>query len=238
MTPLQLKESVTPEFDLYAHLYAHLLDDPLRRRFARDPLHFYRRKWSLIQKLLMRVGVDPAGQRWLDVGCGQGELLQLAGSSFGRASGCDPSASMLASCASFPVRVQPSPAALPYEDNSMDFVTAVCVYHHVHGGDRALLMTEIRRVLAPGGLYCIIEHNPWNPVTQAIVRRCPVDIDAEFLTARRARTLLKSAGFAVLRPSYFLYLPEALIGPLGAVESALEHVPMGGQYALLARAPI
>jgi SAM-dependent methyltransferase len=163
MTFLQTKESAPPEFDLYAHFYTQLLDDPLRRRFVRDPLHFYRRKWSLIQKLLKRAGVDPAGQRWLDVGCGQGELLELAGSSFAFASGCDPSASMLASCASFPVRVQPSPAILPYEDSSMDFVTAVCVYHHVHGQDRALLMNEIRRVLAPGGLYCVIEHNPWNP---------------------------------------------------------------------------
>jgi SAM-dependent methyltransferase len=119
----------------------------------------------------------------------------------------------------------------------MDFVTAVCVYHHVHGTDRALLMAEIRRVLAPGGLYCIIEHNPWNLVTQAIVRRCPVDIDAELLTARHARKLLTAAGFQVLRPSYFLYLPESLFGSLGAVESALEHLPLGGQYALLARAP-
>jgi hypothetical protein len=93
-------------------------------------------------------------------------------------------------------------------------------------------------VLAPGGLYCIIEHNPWNPVTQTIVRRCPVNIDAELLTAGRARRLLEAAGFAVLRASYFLYFPESLFGPLGGLESALEHVPLGGQYALLARAPI
>lgn len=237
MTTLQIRESAPPEFDLYAHLYTHLLDDPLRRKFARDPLHFYRRKWSLIQKLLKRTGVDPAGQRWLDVGCGQGELLELAGSSFARASGCDPSASMLASCAAFPVRQQPAPAVLPYQDSSMDFVTAVCVYHHVHGRDRASLMAEIRRVLAPGGLYCVIEHNPWNPITQAIVKRCPVDIDAELLTARKASRILEAAGFEVLRPSYFLYFPESLFGPLCAVESALERVPMGGQYALLARAP-
>jgi SAM-dependent methyltransferase len=238
MTSLQTKESAAPEFNLYAEFYEQLLEDPLRQRFARDPLHFYRRKWSLIQLLLKRAGVDPRQQRWLDVGCGQGEMLRIAGSSFAQASGCDPSAGMLASCTSSPVREQPSPSVLPYEDGSMDFVTAVCVYHHVHGNDRALLMREVRRVLAPGGLYCIVEHNPWNPITQTIVRRCPVDIDAELLTPRRARRLLVAAGFEVLGSSYFLYLPESLFGRFGAVESALEHVPLGGQYALLARAPI
>ena len=25
-------------------------------------------------------------------------------------------------------------------------------------------------MLIPGGLFCIIEHNPWNPATRAIVR--------------------------------------------------------------------
>jgi SAM-dependent methyltransferase len=86
------------------------------------PLHFHRRKWLLIQRLLKRAGLDPASSRWLDVGCGQGQLLGLAGKHFFRASGCDPSPGMLGSCASFSVCEQPSPATLPYEDSSMDFV--------------------------------------------------------------------------------------------------------------------
>jgi SAM-dependent methyltransferase len=239
MATMTIKESALalPEFEQYAHCYADYLDDPLRTRFALDPLHFHRRKWLLIQKLLNRAGVDPARSRWLDVGCGQGNLLELAGKHFSQASGCDLSAGMLASCASFPVREQASPVELPYEDSSMDFVTSVCVYHHVHGSDRTLLTSEIRRVLAPGGLYCIVEHNPWNPVTRTIVGRCAVDLDAELLAAQSAGRLLVAGGFGLLRTSYFLYLPEQLFGRFGAVESALERVPLGGQYALLARAP-
>lgn len=233
------RESVLtlPEFNQYAHCYEDYLEDPLRGRFARDPLHFHRRKWLLIQRLLMRAGMDPARSRWLDVGCGQGQLLGLAGKYFSRASGCDPSAGMLASCASFPVREQASSVTLPYEDNSVDFVTSVCVYHHVPGRDRTLLTREIRRVLAPGGLYCIVEHNPWNPVTRTIVARCAVDVDAELLAAPNAGRLLKASGFELLRTSYFLYLPEQLFEQFGAVERALERVPLGGQYALLGRIP-
>ncbi len=240
MTTMLTRENALPlpEFDHYARSYADYLDDPLRGRFARDPLHFHRRKWLLIQKLLKRAGMDPAKSKWLDVGCGQGSLLEVAGKHFSQASGCDPSAGMLSSCAAFSVREQASPVGLPYEDGSMDFVTSVCVYHHVHGNDRTLLTREIRRVLAPGGLYCIVEHNPWNPVTRTIVGRCAVDVDAELLAARHAAGLLKNGGFELLRTSYFLYLPEQLFAHFAVMESPLECVPLGGQYALLARAPV
>jgi hypothetical protein len=92
-------------------------------------------------------------------------------------------------------------------------------------------------VLAPGGLCCIIEHNPWNPITRAIVRRCPVDADAELLTARAASKLLEKSGFEVLSTDYFLYLPEKMFQQLGFLEGMLRRPPFGGQYALLARTP-
>jgi SAM-dependent methyltransferase len=234
---MQTSQEVRPEFDQYAPSYAELLDDPIRNQFAQDPLHFHRRKWLLIEKLLKRAGVTLSTQRWLDVDCGRGELLEIAGSHFAQAIGCDPSAAMLSSHPSFRMHEQPSLVELPFEDKSVDFVTAVCVYHHVHGPARILLTREIRRVLAPGGLCCIIEHNPWNPVTRAIVRRCPVDADAELLTAGASSTLLQEAGFEALRTDFFLYLPEKLFHRLGFLEGMLRRPPFGGQYALLARAP-
>jgi len=234
---MQTSEKDRPEFDRYAHSYAELLEDPIRNRFAHDPLHFHRRKWLLIERLLKRSGVTLRTQRWLDVGCGRGELLKMAGSNFAQAIGSDPSAGMLSTSAPFRMHEQPSPVELPFGDGSVDFVTAVCVYHHVHGGARALLTSEIRRVLTPGGLCCIIEHNPWNPVTRAIVQRCPVDVDAELLTARRASMLLQAAGFESLRTDYFLYFPERLFNRLSSMERMLCKIPFGGQYALLARAP-
>lgn len=230
-------DRTSPEFDRYAPSYAELLQDPLRDRFAQDALHFHRRKWALIQRVLKRAGVDLAAQRWLDVGCGQGELLEMAGGSFAQALGCDPSAEMIAPSSSFRVEHQPSPVELPFGDASVDFVTAVCVYHHVHGTARTLLTAEIRRVLTPGGLCCVLEHNPWNPVTRAIVRRCPVDVEAELLAARETGTLLLRAGFEALSTDYFLYFPEKVFNRVGQVEEMLRRIPFGGQYALLARVP-
>lgn len=234
---MQNGERLAPEFDQYAHSYDDLLEDPIRNGFARDPLHFHRRKWLLIERLLKRSSQTWSTKRWLDVGCGRGELLRLAGSNFSMAMGCDPSASMLSSRSTVRTYKQPSPVELPFDDGSVDFVTAVCVYHHVHGEARALLTNEIRRVLTPGGLCCIIEHNPFNPVTRAIVQRCPVDVDAELLTARSAGMLLKAARFESLSTDYFLFFPEWLVNRLGPIESTLCKLPLGGQYALLARAP-
>jgi hypothetical protein len=62
-----------------------------------------------------------------------------------------------------------------------------------------------------------------------------VAVDAELLAAPNACRLLNAGGFELLRTSYFLYLPEKLFGRVGAVESALERVPLGGQYALFGR---
>ena len=232
---MQTNEGDSPEFDQYAKSYAELLDDPIRNRFARDPLHFHRRKWFLIQRLLKRAGANARTLKWLDVGCGRGELLELAGGNFAQAIGCDPSVGMLSSVAPFSMHRQLSPVELPFGDGSVDFVTAVCVYHHVHGSARALLTSEIRRVLTPGGLCCIIEHNPWNPVTRAIVRRCPVDADAELLTSRTATALAKAAGFECCFLDYFLFFPERYFESLNDLETKLSRVPLGGQYALLAR---
>jgi SAM-dependent methyltransferase len=234
---MQTSEKERREFDRYAHSYVELIDDPIRKRFAHDPLHFHRRKWLLIDRLLKHAGANARTQRWLDVGCGRGELLEMAGSNFAQAMGCDPSAGMLASRTPFSMHEQPSLVELPFDNRSVDFVTAVCVYHHVHGGARALLTNEIRRVLTPGGLCCIIEHNPWNPVTRAIVRRCPVDVDAELLNAREGGALLQASGFESISTDYFLYLPERLFNRMGSIERMLSKTPFGGQYALLARAP-
>jgi len=226
-----------PEFDEYAHSYTQLLEDSMRKRFTQDALHFHKRKWILLQALLQSEGRVPETMNWLDVGCGQGDLLNLAGARFARAEGCDPSGGMLKSMSRFVMHRQNSFVEIPSGSHSLDLVTAVCVYHHVHGSDRELLTREIMRVLKPNGICCVIEHNPWNPVTRSIVKRCPVDVDAELLSAPAARLLFERSGFATLRTDYFLYLPERLYSHFSRSERYLQKMPFGGQYSLLVKAP-
>jgi SAM-dependent methyltransferase len=222
------------EFDRYARNYEELLQDPIRDRFAKSNDFFHRRKWMLIERFIQRQGFAAAKSSWLDVGCGKGELLSAGRASFGRAVGCDPSEEM-ARAAGDEVRLQPAPDVLPFEDQSFDFVSAVCVYHHVEERSRIPLTREIHRVLRPAGVFCIIEHNPLNPVTRMIVQRTPVDAGAHLLSSRHAQRYVRVAGFHVMSSEFFLYLPESFYDRARIVESALKRLPFGGQYAIFSK---
>jgi len=222
-----------PEFDSYARNYAELIRDPLREKFTASDRFFAERKIQVIQRFYKMRGVDTRQLAWLDVGCGQGDLLRVGKSHFAAAAGTDPSAKMLEACSDLEVRQQPSPGRLPFDDQSFDFITAVCVYHHVPEDQRLAFTKEILRLLKPRGIFCLIEHNPLNPVTKLIVSRTPVDADAQLLSAREARNLLSSAGCGILDTQYFLFLPERIHKYLGRLEDRLGRIPLGGQYCMM-----
>jgi SAM-dependent methyltransferase len=220
-------------FDRLASSYEELLRDPLRDRFAgSEPAFFHRRKSDLIRRFFRHQRLTTSGLCYLDVGCGKGELLRLLQSDFKRAAGCDISAGMMQHMTGIETRVQKNALQIPFGDAEFDLVTAVCVYHHVPQAARRALTYEIGRVLRPGGIFCMIEHNPLNPVTRLIVSRTSVDSDAVLLHAGEARRLVAEAGFAPLEQDYFLYFPSALYRYVGQVEALLAKVPLGGQYAL------
>jgi len=225
------------EFDKYAATYEELLNDPIRNRFAPGSAFFFERKWLLIAEYFNRIGLQTSNAGWLDVGCGRGELLRLGKPHFRAVAGCDVSAEMMAACNDLPVRKQEDLATLPFEDASFDFITAVCVFHHVFPEQRPLLLQDMVRVARPGGICCIIEHNPLNPVTQLIVRRTPVDADARLLTSGLTRRLMRSAGLSQCDIVNFLYFPAKLYARLRGMEAFLARVPLGGQYAVMARNP-
>ncbi|WP_243305003.1 class I SAM-dependent methyltransferase [Geothrix oryzisoli] len=223
-------EDKNREFDGFAGQYRELLKDPIREAFTKDSGFFAERKRQVFAAFFARQGMDPHRMRWLDVGCGQGELMSMAQADFAGSAGCDPSAEMLARAGNPNVRVQRTPTSIPYPDESFEFVSAVCVYHHVLPADRDALTRDIFRVLVPGGIFAMVEHNPLNPVTQIIVRRCPVDADAQLLLGRLARRLMHRQGFRNMGMDFFLFLPQGLTRRFPWVEKMLRKFPMGGQY--------
>jgi SAM-dependent methyltransferase len=225
-------------FDGYAGNYAELIKDPIRDRFAAGSAFFFQRKMDVIRDFFGKAGIRAETLDWLDIGCGQGDMLRLGVPFFRSAAGCDPSKGMLQACTGLAVRAQESLEKLPFEDASFDFLTAVCVYHHVPCDERPRLTMEALRVLRPGGTFCIIEHNPWNVATRVIVSRTPVDADANLLRPSETRRLLSQAGTQIVGTRYFLLLPERVYKYIGAIEAVLEMVPVGGQYAVFAEKPI
>jgi SAM-dependent methyltransferase len=225
-------------FDELSPSYDDLLRDPLRDLFTgQESMFFHRRKSELIRRFFRRRRIDTSELRHLDVGCGKGELLNLLQADFRQSAGCDVSADMMGQMTGMETRLQADPLRIPFEDGAFDLVTAVCVYHHVPVAGRGALTGEIRRVLKPGGFFCMIEHNPWNPVTRLIVSRTPVDAGALLLRAAEARSLAASAGLLLLKQAYFLFFPQALYRYIGRLEGLLSTLPLGGQYALFAEKP-
>jgi len=93
----------------------------------------------------------------------------------------------------------------------------------------------MRRILAPGGIACLIEHNAYNPVVRGMVRRIAVDANAILLKPSETRSRFRQAGFQPIATEFFLYLPEPFFKLLGAAESLGRHLPLGGQYASFSR---
>jgi SAM-dependent methyltransferase len=220
------------EFDRLAAEYDELLKDPIRDYFAPGSDFFVTRKLEVLLAFLRRRAIDPSRSVWLDVGCGKGQLLRAGKPYFARVLGCDVSTEMMGTCHDLDVISQPSPARVPFVDASVDVVTAVCVYHHIEPSARAELTSDICRVLKPGGVFAIVEHNPFNPAVQVIIRRTPVDENAILLTSRTARRLMRGSHLRIEETKYFLYLPQRLYNRGRFVERALERVPLGGQYAV------
>jgi SAM-dependent methyltransferase len=168
----------------------------------------------------------------LDVGCGIGELHPFVRGMFGRICGADVSAASIAQARIRNPEVEYETYAggtLPYDSGTFDLSIAICVLHHVPPSQWAGFLREMRRVVRPGGVVCLIEHNPLNPLTRLAVSRCEFDRDAVLLQAGQTRALMADAGLHDARSHYFLLLPSA--APLARrVEHSLWHLPLGAQY--------
>ncbi|MCY3742108.1 MAG: methyltransferase domain-containing protein [Candidatus Poribacteria bacterium] len=125
-------------------------------------------KHGATRKLLDTLNIDATGKRVLDVGCGPGNLLVALSSDapelligvdvdetflvFGRSqiqNSIDPSSVV-------PTLLRASLPTLPFADQTFDLVTCLLVMPHVP--DDRVALTELTRVLKPGGTLAISGH--------------------------------------------------------------------------------
>jgi SAM-dependent methyltransferase len=220
-------------FDDYARNYESLLDDPLRKRFADDAEFFIHQKCRVLLRHLRNAA--PPHPRLVDVGCGQGTAMSFLR---GEASvvGTDISIGMVRGAARGAVAVQ-EPFALPFADATFDAAYAFCVYHHIDDRDHVRHLSELFRVVTPGGRVFVFEHNPYNPVTRVVFNRAPIDRGCHMIEPRRLRSIFQQAGFDHLVQEYLLFFPEPLWKWIGGLEPALSWLPLGGQYFVSGRRP-
>jgi SAM-dependent methyltransferase len=223
-------------FDSHADSYRSAVEDSIS--FSGMELDFFaRRKAALLLDLAARRLGDPANLTLLDVGCGVGITDRFLVERVGRLLGVDSSYEAVDRA-----RAQNTGVAysaydgdrLPYEDESVDLAFAICVFHHVPPTERGRLAAELRRVVRPGGLAVVFEHNPFNPFTRLAVSRCEFDEDAILLTRRQATRLLEDAGLTRAEARYVVFFTAE--GPrLTRVEQLLRWLPAGAQHYVAAR---
>jgi len=147
------------------------------------------------QRAIRALGL-PVGAAVLDVACGTGALSVLAARAGYRVVGVDMSAGMLAG------RRSPTPAAqcdasvLPFASNTFDGV--VCGYALRNFTDLAASISEMARVVRPGGRVAVLEvATPPNPLVRA----------GHAVWFRRVVPLI---GAALSDPAAYRYLPDSV----------------------------
>lgn len=98
----------------------------------------------------------PKNAKVLDIGCGTGSQLASLKEQGFEVSGIEPSENMRKHAQSIlpsGTVIDGSVIALPYEDNSFDFVYSIEVFRYLSDEDNLGGMKEIRRVLKPGGVF-------------------------------------------------------------------------------------
>lgn len=200
---------------------------------------FARQKVDIMLAATARLLGDPARLSMLDVGCGVGLAERFLVSRVGCVVAGDVSGPMVEEARRFVPGVEFThlpPHGLPYDEQVFDVQFCYCVYHHVPVHERPAMVAELVRVVRPGGLLFVFEHNPYNPVTRRIVAGCRFDRDAVLLTPRETRELLAGAGLDVVDQRYYVFFPK-ILGFLRRIEPWLGWLPLGGQYYVVARKP-
>jgi SAM-dependent methyltransferase len=225
-------------FDETSDAYSDLVSDSISF-VGQDHEHFTRRKADLLVDLVQRHLGPPGGVRALDVGCGVGLTDQALDGRIGELHGVDVAEKAVARAATTNPDVQYRTydgARLPYADHAFDLTFAICVVHHVAPSDRAQLISELGRVVRPGGLVAIFEHNPFNPLTRVAVSRCELDEDAVLLSRGTAWRLLAASGLDPIERRFILFFPFERSWSR-RLERGLGWLPLGAQHYVAARKP-
>lgn len=231
-----MTEKKEAQFDRYAESYQDMHAQSVRMSgeapdyFAGMKLDFVARSAALGQ----RDAVD-----FLDFGCGVGgslgHIARVAPNARIKAADVSGESVALAQSRHPNVEFGVIDRRIPFDDASVDIAMAACVFHHIEPAQRAHWLSELRRVLRPGGTMFIFEHNPLNPLTRKVVRECPFDEDAILLPSQESRGLLGAAGFRDVRLDYILFFPKFL-SALRPCEAWLKGLPLGAQYVAYGRA--
>jgi ubiquinone/menaquinone biosynthesis C-methylase UbiE len=156
------------------------------------------------QELISQANIKP-GQHILDVGCGTGTLALLLKRQYPDVEvvGLDPDPKALRRAktkvrrAAVSVQLDQGFAdELRYERESFDRVLSSFMFHHLAGHDREKTLTEVRRVLKPGGSFHLLDFVVDHAAHGFLHRLVHSHAELKDNTDERILQLLSRTGFA------------------------------------------
>ena len=198
-----------------------------------------RRRAARRSEIFAREGGLGPGQRALEVGCGTGIFLAAAATTGAHIVALDLSADLLVQAQARldkagGVRLSLGNAEqMPFRKESFDVAYGSSILHHLNI-DAAL--TEILRVLRPGGRIVFAEPNILNPQVAVMFhlgltkKYFGVSPDEMAFSRFRAARALRTAGFAAIaiKPFDFLHpaTPPAAMDAVARIGRVLEAIPL------------
>lgn len=214
------------DFDLQASHYENILGPSHK--------HYMKQKTDLLLRCIREKGLNT--KIILDVGCGTGELERDLANRL-EVVGVDLAASMLR-VAKHRCRdcefLRASCNKLPFRDSAFTIVLVVNILHHLKLSDRQALFSEVSKTLAPGGYVIVFEHNPKNPFTRIVVRRCQVDRGVVLLNTKEVTSLANASKIDKVDIEYLTFFPTVL-SFLDCLERRMQRLPLGGEFMFLGR---
>lgn len=144
----------------------------------------------------------PAKENYLDIGCGNGFMLEKAKElGFVNVFGVEPGEKPVA-LARADIRPQITIGFFEsgmYQENFFDLITIFQTLDHLE--NPKVILKECFKILKPGGVILLINHDLGAPLNRLLGERSPiVDIEHTYLFNRRAQALLlQESGFRDLR---------------------------------------
>ncbi len=229
---------MTTPFDDASPEYADLVQDSIS--FAgQEHGYFVKRKVEALTDVTRRNLGDLAQLRALDIGCGVGTAEAYMRGLFGHLLACDPSVQSAGRAGGQDPGsgfFAADGTQLPLDDAVVDLAFTINVLHHVDPSERDEFVAEMVRVVRPGGLAVVFEHNPLNPLTRLSVARCEFDEGVELLTPRELQARLEQAGTRLIEKRYVLFTPFDVAWQ-HRIENRLGRLPLGAQHYAAARKP-
>ncbi len=185
--------------------------------------------------LLHRYHGDLQPRTILDFGCGRGRLTAMLTQTYPKATvtGFDVSEQSI-HVARGQYGLATSFCTDIAHDSLYDLIVASGVFHHILPERQHTELQHLSEHLAPGGVMVLFEHNPFNPLTQWIVRHEPFDFDSYLITPGQMRRLVSDAGLQLEGLRFTTFFPSYLKRLLPC-DRLLSWCPLGGQYMVSIR---